>query len=120
MKLAISGATRGGALGKTDSFEIKPAFSDDIQLSKVTGLTMGADDLKKSPIKNTFKVSADDTFVECLIGTDSFISMESRLPPLWTGVVCTPDISLSPMQLRHPTLNSTKARKGPPFCSTAN
>lgn len=95
MKLAISGATRGGALGKTDSFEIKPAFSDDIQLSKVTGLTMGADDLKKSPIKNTFKVSADDTFVECIIGTDSFISMESRLPPLWTGVVCTPDISLS-------------------------
>lgn len=95
MKLAISGATRGGALGNTDSFEIKPAFSDDIQLSKVTGLTMGADDLKKSPIKNTFKVSADDTFVECIIGTDSFISMESRLPPLWTGVVCTPDISLS-------------------------
>ncbi len=95
MKLSITGTTAGGAPGKMDTFAIEPSFSDDIRLSKVVGLTMGADDLKKSTIENTFNVSAEDTFVECIIGRDSFLSMESRLPPQWTGVVCTPNIAIS-------------------------
>lgn len=105
MKLKVTGTLGDGTTVATPTtqYTLKPHFSDDIKIKKVTGLTMTHDEMGPDGIQNftkSYPVTTGGDFVSCVIGDDganksTFSIKSNALPSTWSGVTCNMEIALS-------------------------
>lgn len=83
LHLKIYGDVSGGNSSNICKYSITAKFSDDTKFSKITGFTEDLGD--SGNIEQWIKLSTDETFVKCEIGSGS-LEIQSKKPDGWSGI----------------------------------
>lgn len=83
LKLKIYGEASGGTAANICKYSIKAWFADGTKFSRITGFTEDLGD--SGEVEQWIKLSTDETFVKCEIGSGS-LEISSKKPAGWSGI----------------------------------
>ncbi len=85
MKFKLSGSISGGTLGTNHRY-ILSVSAEDFVISKVTGLTMSAEDIGSIDFSNEFDFNAASDYLVSATIMKGSINLYGKLPEGWSGV----------------------------------
>lgn len=95
MMLRFVGTYGGGSLGTVHTYALSSSLVD-IELSKITGLTMTTAELGSYGVidigTQEIALSSLGTYLKSATISEGSLTLSGALPDSWSGIICTPDL----------------------------
>ena len=98
LQIKFDGTCSGGQAGKIHTYRISARLADDSQVSKITGLNMQNDELGDdgvASLENSIPLEGLGSYLIQAVVKEGALTLVGSLPDGWSGVICTPNITVS-------------------------